>query len=80
MREAMSDKTPILNECLDSQKRAGFKFEDRRKVTCRCGASGYNTGWGWWRFECGAEVLSDGNIDVPCSKTEAADALVCAQG
>jgi hypothetical protein len=31
-----------------------------------CGAPGMNTCWGYWAFTCGAEVLSNGDIDEPC--------------
>jgi hypothetical protein len=62
----------ILEECLASQKKAGFKQEDRRSVPCpMCTSPGYNTGWGWWAFECGGEVLSDGTVDVKCPLVEA---------
>lgn len=40
---------------------------DRRIVECPdCGASGMNTCWGYWAFECGAEILSDGEPSEPC--------------
>lgn len=40
---------------------------DRRVVYCPdCGAGGMNTTWGYWRFTCGAEILTDGEPSVPC--------------
>lgn len=57
----------LLDECLSSQKNAGFKFEDRREEPCPlCKAKGFNTGWGYWKYECGAEVLTSGEIDQEC--------------
>lgn len=59
----------LLDECLKSQTAAGFQEPDRRHVNCPgCSAEGYNSGWGYWRFECGAEFLSDGTSDKPCPK------------
>jgi hypothetical protein len=59
----------LLDECLETQKAAGFPREDRRKIECReCGAPGFNSGWGYWRFECGAEILTDGTPDKDCPK------------
>lgn len=40
---------------------------DRRIIQCpSCKAAGMNTCWGYWAFECGAEVLSDGEPCEPC--------------
>lgn len=40
---------------------------DRRIVECPdCKAPGMNTCWGYWAFECGAEILSDGEQSEPC--------------
>jgi hypothetical protein len=60
--------TALFEECLAAQKIAGFEQEDRRTANCpQCGAHGYNTGWGYWAFECGAEALTrSGDIDAPC--------------
>ena len=60
-------------ECEAAQEAAGFKKHGcwpwPHEVKCEhCGALGLNTGWGWWAFTCGAEVLSDGHVDVPCPK------------
>lgn len=58
--------TSLFEACLDSQRNAGFKTEDRRVVQCpSCGADGYNSGWGFWHFECGAEILTSGHADAP---------------
>lgn len=41
----------ILACCVADQQRAGFKHRiDLRELRCSCGASGFNTGWGFWRF------------------------------
>lgn len=59
----------LLTECLDAQRKAGFKSEDRREAKCPdCGAVGFNTGWGYWHFTCSAEILTCGEIDVPCDR------------
>lgn len=59
--------TMLLDRCLASQKKAGFPQEDHRTVSCpSCDSTGYNTGWGYWAFECGAEILPDGTVDKPC--------------
>lgn len=58
--------TELQQECIEAQKRAGFPAPDERVVKCECGAAGYNTGWGWWAFECGAEIISDGTVCEPC--------------
>ena len=59
--------TSLFEECLASQKSAGFRRKDRRAVNCpTCSAFGYNTGYGYWAFECGAEILTSGEIDKDC--------------
>lgn len=63
--------TSILDECLASQKVAGFKQEDRRTTPCpMCASPGWNSGWGYWQFECGGSVLTDGTPDVACPLVE----------
>ena len=40
---------------------------DRRMVNCPdCGGPGMNTCWGYWAFECGAEIGGDGDVNQPC--------------
>jgi hypothetical protein len=58
-----------------SQHEAGFETEkgipvvDLREAECPdCKSEGYNTGWGYWKFVCGAEFLSDGEPSKPCGK------------
>lgn len=55
--------------CVASQQSAGFKdWLDLRQVPCpKCAAGGFNTGWGYWKFACGAEVCG-GDITEPCGK------------
>lgn len=57
-----------LAACVADQQAAGFKgVIDLREAKCRCcGASGFNTGFGFWRFACGAEVMPDGDECEPC--------------
>lgn len=53
-----------------NQQAAGFgEYIDTREVHCaNCGASGFNTGWGYWHFSCGLELLSDGEGECsPCA-------------
>lgn len=69
--------TPLMAlfaTCIVAQQDAGFgNVVDARQVNCQCcDAPGFNTGWGYWLFECGAERLTDGEIAVRCSKREAA--------
>lgn len=50
----------ILAVCIATQQRAGFReLLDMRLLKCPdCGAPGFNSGWGYWQFECGNEVLN----------------------
>lgn len=42
---------------------------DRRIAECPdCKSPGMNTCWGYWAFECGAEILSDGEQSEPCGQ------------
>lgn len=61
--------------CVLSQQDAGLKTKggtpviDLREAECPdCQSPGYNTGWGHWRFTCGAEILSDGEPSEPCAR------------
>lgn len=48
---------------------------DRRVEICPdCGAGGMNTCWGYWAFECGAEILGDGEPTKLCSHIGGGDA------
>jgi hypothetical protein len=62
----------LLAVCVHSQQSAGFKnYIDLREVECpTCEAPGFNTGWGYWRFTCGAETLTCGEPSAPCPTTE----------
>lgn len=52
----------LMAECVADQQSAGFKNSiDLRKWLCpTCRAAGFNVGWGYRRFVCGAEILNDG--------------------
>lgn len=62
----------ILASCVALQQSANFGTHlDIREAKCeRCGASGFNTGWGYVAFACGAEMLTSGDVDAPCPKAE----------
>ena len=61
-----------LAVCVVNQQAAGFRNAiDIREATCPdCKASGFNTGWGFWRFSCGAEILIGGEFGEPCGARE----------
>ena len=62
MPEAPADpKIKHLAACVADQQRAGFKdLIDLREVQCPdCGAPGYNTGWGFFSYLCGAEAVGE---------------------
>jgi hypothetical protein len=65
------ERLDCLAACIVNQQNAGFgSYLDVREMHCAdCGASGFNTGWGFWEFACGLEVLTDGEPSVPCSRT-----------
>lgn len=86
LRDAQADgvnladdpKLALLATCVISQHNAGFNdrnghpLADLREAHCEgCGAPGFNTGWGYWKHTCGAEVLSDGEESEPCGRQEA---------
>lgn len=58
----------LLAECLALQQGAGFgDVADLRQMECpTCKARGFNTGLGYIKFECTAEVLPDGEWSVEC--------------
>jgi hypothetical protein len=60
-------RSEFKTEIFALQRGAGFARPDTREVTCAgCQALGMNTGWGYWKFRCGAEVLSDGEHSSEC--------------
>ncbi len=67
-------ESALLAACIAEQQAAGFgDYLDLRRPSCQdCGAPGFNTGWGYWRFGCGAEVLSDGEPGEPCGGSDSA--------
>ena len=72
-------KLRLLAFCIISQQDAGFKdghgntFVDLRQGECpTCKGAGFNTGWGFWKFVCGAEILnSEGDYIEPCGAVKA---------
>ncbi|API59495.1 hypothetical protein BSL82_15805 [Tardibacter chloracetimidivorans] len=69
---AHDQASTILAVCVVHQQNAGFKnYIDLRRVECpSCSAAGFNTGWGYWLFACGAEILSDGEVGAGCQHTQ----------
>jgi hypothetical protein len=67
------ERLNCLAACIANQQQAGFKdYLDTREIHCEtCGASGFNTGWGFFEFACGATLLSDGEGGDPCPKEAA---------
>lgn len=73
-------KIALIAACIVMQQGAGFRDKkgnpivDLRQSHCPgCNAPGFNTGWGVWRFLCGAEVLTgeDGGYSKPCGASKA---------
>ena len=64
------ERLNILAVCIATQQAAGFDNRlDTREAKCHtCNASGFNTGFGYWQFACGATLLSDGEPDDHCPK------------
>lgn len=58
----------FLAQCIVFQQRAGFGHViDLRRATCSiCKSCGYNTGFGYFKFLCGAELMTDGDESIPC--------------
>lgn len=65
-------KMRLLAACIVHQQDAGFgAAADLRQATCpECGAPGFNTGWGYFAYECGAEILTDDEAtsSSPCGR------------
>ena len=70
------DRLNCLAAAIVNQQAAGFgTYLDTREVNCStCKASGFNTGWGYWQFACGMEVMSGGEVDTPCPHDKSAAA------
>jgi hypothetical protein len=66
------ERIACLATCVVSQQSAGFRnVIDIREAHCPdCTASGFNTGWGYWSFACGAEILTDGEPSERCGRTK----------
>lgn len=67
----------LLAVSVANQQKAGFgPYLDLRQAHCpHCEAPGFNTGWGFWQFTCGLELLAgdEGIEDEPCGKVAAAE-------
>lgn len=66
--QSADERLALMAACIVNQQHAGFKNTvDLRQATCHdCGAAGFNTGWGFYKFACGAEVTSGGESSEPC--------------
>lgn len=56
-------------QCGHLQAKAGFERPDDRVFQCpSCSSPGFNTGWGYCAFECGAEMLNgeEGEWSTEC--------------
>ncbi len=64
---AHDPKLLLLAECIADQQTAGFgNVLDLRQAPCpECGAPGFNSGWGFFRHTCGADVTN--GEDPDCS-------------
>lgn len=62
------ERLALMAVCVASQQSAGFKaYIDIREARCpSCDKAGFNTGWGVWRFVCGAEIHADGEVAEWC--------------
>lgn len=69
------ERISLLAGCIANQQRAGFRDAiDIREAHCpHCDAPGFNTGWGFYRFTCGLEVLSDGEESSGCGRATIAE-------
>lgn len=71
-------KIALLAVCIVSQQSAGYRDKqgnavvDLRQTSCpECSSPGFNTGFGFWRCVCGAELLPEGELSEPCQKKKA---------
>ena len=62
------ERLALMAVCVAQQQAAGFgTYIDIRQGECpECAAPGFNTGWGVWRFTCGAELHGDSGVAEPC--------------
>ena len=67
---ADDERLATMAACVVNQQAAGFRdYIDLRQVPCPdCGGAGFNTGWGFFKHVCGAEILSDGEPAEPCGR------------
>lgn len=66
---ALDPKLALLAVCVVNQQRFTNTIDLRQAKCLKCGAVGYNTGWGFWRFTCGAGIFPDGEFAAPCGAT-----------
>ena len=68
-------KIALIAACIVMQQAAGFRDKkgnavvDLRQINCPdCDAPGFNTGWGCFLFQCGAEIITgdDATMTEPC--------------
>jgi len=74
---ARDGRLRLMAECVVTQQRAGFgDVLDLRQCPCpECGQPGFNTGLGYFRHTCGAEVTNGEDPDCSgCSVAAARDA------
>lgn len=73
---ANDERLALFAVSISRQQMAGFgSYLDCRQVECpECGAPGFNSGWGFWAFACGGELLTDGESwDEPCGRQKDPD-------
>ncbi len=74
--EFATDRDRLLAECVASQTKANFPHPDARVFRClECGADGFNTGWGYTKHVCGAEIMPDPEVPEfsnPCGSIKEA--------
>ncbi len=70
------ERLKLLAVCVLHQQNAGFRnVIDMREAHCLCGASAFNTGWGYWLAECGTEISADAEEPIRCERHEAISAV-----
>jgi hypothetical protein len=66
-----------LAACIANQQKSGFgNYLDVREMKCGCcGSSGFNTGWGFFEFACGAtQINGDDDGGDPCPRLKVLEA------
>jgi hypothetical protein len=65
---ADDERLSLMAACIKAQQDAGFReLIDIRQAECpKCQAPGFNTGWGYLAYTCGAE-LTGGTDFNPCT-------------